>query len=84
MIANEVSIGMTKLSGFKLRLKAKIAMLKDKITINMTAIMLDNQIIKIKLSTPEIENTWLIARDMRAKTVEIKSEAVHAIVMFFV
>jgi len=50
----------------------------------MTAIMLDNQIITIKLSALDSGNTRLIARDMRAKTVEIKSEAVHALVMFLV
>jgi hypothetical protein len=50
----------------------------------MTAIMLDNQIITIKLSTLDSRNTRLTARDMRAKTVKIKNEATQALVMFLV
>ena len=84
MVANEVSSGITKLSGFKPLLNVKIAIPKDKSTIPVTPIMLDTQIIIIKLSTLDSGNTRLIARDMRAKTVDIKSEAVHALVMFLV
>jgi hypothetical protein len=48
----------------------------------MTAIILDNQIMTIKLSTLDSRNTRLIARDIRAKTVKIRSEADQALLIF--
>jgi hypothetical protein len=44
----------------------------------------DTQIIKRKLTTVDSVNTELIARDMRAKMLKIKSDAAHAVVIFLV
>ena len=51
MVDNEVSMGITKFSGFKPLLNVNIEIPQDISTIPMTAIMLDNQITPIKLST---------------------------------
>src|SRR5208283_3221859 len=83
IVANAVSIGITKFSGFKPLLKVIIETPKDKITMPMKANMLDNQITNMKSSTLDERNTWLITRDIKAKTVNIKNEATTRFQCFF-
>ena len=84
MVANEITRGITKFSGFKPLLKVTIAISKESSTMPITVIMLDIQIMAKKLITPEKVKTWLIINDMRAKIVKIKNEATPALNMFFV
>ena len=81
-VANEVSSGMTKFSGFKPLLNVSIAMPYETMTMPMTAIMLDTQTMAITLITLDNEDTRLIAKELRAKMMKIKSDANHAVVMF--
>jgi hypothetical protein len=82
IVAKEVSTGITKFSGFKPLLNVSTATLKDRITIPMTAIMLEIQIINRKSNTVVKAKTWLIANDISAKIVKIRNEATHTLTMF--
>jgi hypothetical protein len=82
IVAREVSTGITKLSGSRPLLNVKMETPKDKSVIKTTAIMFESQIIKIKLTAIDIENTWLITREIKAKTVKIIREDPQALKMF--
>jgi hypothetical protein len=83
MVANDVSKGITKLSGFKPLLKVIIDMLNDKSAMEITAIMFDSQMAIKKLSTLVGANTRFTAKEMMAKTVNIIREAAQALLTFF-
>ena len=82
IVAQDVSSGITKFSGFSPLRKVKIAIPSDTKTMPATAMKLDKQITTMMSTKPVTEATRFAANDISAKTRKIRKEASQALVMF--